>query len=224
MTRLLGLLVIVAGLFYVAWPAYTGWQIRNALEAGNESGLEAGIDFPKVRESLRPYVTAKMEENLKKVTTSAGGGTGALADQLKTPLVPKMVDGVLNAVVTPPGLIRIYREGKTLKEAVSGLAAKNPDLVGQIGGLLGGLLGKDISIGGLGKAPEAASGASSTTASGSKTKTPMGIDNIKSFAFHGPTAFSLGIARDAKADKADLTATMAFTGSGWQVTGLVPAL
>ena len=222
MTRLLGLLVIAAGLFYVAWPAYSGWQLRNALEAGNEPGLETGIDFPKVRESLRPYVTAKMEESLKKVTTSAGGGTGALADQLKTPLVPKMVDGVLNTVVTPPGLIRLYKEGKTLKEAVSGLATKNPDLMGQIGGIIGGLLGKDISIGGLGKAPETASGASSSAASGTKTKTPIGLGNIKSFAFDGPTAFSVGVARDAKSSTPDLTATMAFTGSGWQVTGLVP--
>lgn len=222
MTRLLGLLVIAAGLFYVAWPAYTGWQIRNALEAGNETGLEAGIDFPKVRESLRPYVTAKMEESLKKVANSAGGNSGALADQLKTPLVPKMVDGVLNTVVTPPGLIRIYKDGRTLKEAVSGLATKNPDLVGQIGGIIGGLLGKDISIGGLGKAPDAASGASTATSPDTKPKKPIGIDNIKSFAFHGPTAFSLGVARDANASAADLTATMEFTGSGWQVTGLVP--
>jgi hypothetical protein len=59
MRVLSGLAIVLAGLFYLAWPAWSAYQLKIALESGDVLGVERGIDFPSVRNSLRPAVMAK---------------------------------------------------------------------------------------------------------------------------------------------------------------------
>ena len=50
----------------------------------------------------------------------------------------------------------------------------------------------------------------------------FGVANVKSFGFNGPLAMHVGIAKSGAAAKPDVTAEMAFRGTDWKLTRLVP--
>lgn len=214
MKFLTGLLIIMAAAFYIVWPAYSGYRIKTALEAGDVPALERGVDFPSVRTSMQPVVAEKVEQSLKAASKGTPGGD-LVVEAMRENALPKLVDTALDKLVTPQALIRLHAEGKSIKEVVEGVAKDKPDLAGQLGGLLGGLLGKGSST-------------SSGTGSGSAGNTVvpearrLGLGNIKSVGFNGPFSVSVGVARDAKAASPDMTATMSFVGGDWKLTGLVP--
>jgi hypothetical protein len=60
-----GLIIVLAlAGFYVAWPAWTARQIRNAIEANDPAALERRIDFLSVRARAKPLVAAQMQRTL----------------------------------------------------------------------------------------------------------------------------------------------------------------
>ena len=67
MRRLISLVVLAALGFYVAWPAYSLYRIRGALDAQDQQVLAAKVDFDSVRESLKPYATAEMMKGIGKL-------------------------------------------------------------------------------------------------------------------------------------------------------------
>jgi Protein of unknown function (DUF2939) len=112
MKKLIGLLVLALLGFYVVWPAWSGYQIYTALNDKDASLLERKIDFPSVRDSIRPVVTGEVEKQVDQQLKQAGGGLGAaIGGDLKKQLMPKMVDLVLQTVITPANVIRIASEG-----------------------------------------------------------------------------------------------------------------
>ncbi len=226
MSRIGALILLILAAFYVAWPAYTGYRIAGALDAGDTAVLESAIDFPSVRQSLRPAVAEKVDQSLKSALKSGGSGGSVLLDQVRKDVTPKIVDGALDGLVTPQALIRIHKDGRSFKDTIERTVAERPELVAQIGGLIGGLLGRDIP--GLPKPAATAgngSGQAARTAGGTKPEgTSLGLGNIKSVALDGPWAISVGVARDAKVSEPDVTATFGFTGTDWRLTGLVPKL
>ncbi len=152
--KLLGFIAIIAAIaFYVAWPAYSGYDINQALEAKDAARLAAKVDFPSVRASLRPAVAAKVENELAVALKKAGPSGGMLTDDVKAHLMPRVIDGVLNALVTPEMLIRIHEQGGSVKEAIDGLVAERAKSGDVLGDLIGGLKTGDGSAdgGGLGK-------------------------------------------------------------------------
>lgn len=62
MKRILALAVIAIAGFYVAWPAWSGYVIRDAIQSKDTARLAAKVDFDRVQASLRPTVTRKVEE------------------------------------------------------------------------------------------------------------------------------------------------------------------
>ena len=230
-------LIAVLG-FYVAWPAWTGYRIAKAFETQDPALLEAKIDFPSVRTSLRPTVSAEVERTIERTRRDAGPLGALIAGQIKTDVTTRLVDGALNSVITPPNVIRIAREGGNFKQTMErvmleqvGKGLGGSDGGGRQAGGLGGL--GDRIPGGLGGIAKELGGqrrqvvtvVPAQPAPGSASsppKTSFGIGNIKSFAFDGPLAFSVGVARDQAASEPDLTATLRFTGGDWKVVGLVP--
>lgn len=105
MKKLIALILLGLLGFYVAWPAWSGYKLATALRDGDVATLASKVDFPSVRQSLRPVVAAEVEKNL------ARQGGGLLTGDLKQQLMPKMVDAVLETVVTPVNVIRIAKEG-----------------------------------------------------------------------------------------------------------------
>jgi hypothetical protein len=232
MKRLIALALLLLVGFYVAWPAWSGYQIHQSIQAKN-SGL----------------VTAKIGEGLDKFQAQSGAA-GALIGQLKGDMIPKIVDSTLSSMVNAETVMRIANEGGSVKEALekimreqlgrNGLPAGGgasgggmPSLPGGLGGLLGGsggavgdLLGKV----GRPKSPvrdvteEAKPAPAADPASGDKAKAKFSLANIKTFRLSGPFRYVVGVAKDPAATEADVTAEITFTGGDWKVTGLVPKL
>lgn len=219
MRRVSFLAIILAVLFYIAWPAWSALQLKNSLDTGDVAGVERGIDFAAVRQSLRPVVTQGIEQNLKDVTKGTPG-SDVLIDAFGKDTVSKIVEASLDTLLTPESLVRLYADGKTLREFIRSIKSGQPDLSGQIGGFVRDLLGKgsDPKATDGGAVPDAAPVAAPLVPESRR----LGLGNIKSAGLDGPLAITLGLARDPKAVAPDLTVTMAFTGTGWRVTRLMP--
>ncbi len=147
MRRLLLLILVLGFGFYVAWPAWSGYQIKSALDAGDAATLSDKIDFVSVRESLRPAARHHAERAMADALSQSGSPVATiLDDETKAALLPKVVETTLNNVVTPENLIRIARHGGTIKEAVAKIVKEQ--MSGSLGGLAGlSNLGK-VKIGG----------------------------------------------------------------------------
>ena len=97
----LGLLLV----FYVAWPAWSIYQIYDALEKNDATTLERKIDFPSVRESLKPAIRAVIDRRLDRTTGDAAGQPpdGRLRQQ-----IGPLMETILNKIVTPQGIASLY--------------------------------------------------------------------------------------------------------------------
>ncbi len=252
MKKIIALVVLGLLGFYVAWPAWSGYRLAQALSDGNEALLASKIDFVSVREGLRPAVTAEVEKSVEKQT---GQGLGALISRdLKQQIVPKMVDLLLEKVVTPINVIRIAKEGGNVAASVEKILMEEVDKSGGIPGLpklpglgLGGAPTLPGGLGGIGGIGAAGSqfglpglpgmglpgigGGQPTGTPAPTTPAPraagapsFGLANIKSFGLDGPLGFRLAVAKDPAATKADATVTMRFIGFDWKLTSLVPNL
>jgi Protein of unknown function (DUF2939) len=249
MKKLIAVAILALLGFYVAWPAWSGYRIASALASRDVALLASKIDFPSVRTSLRPAVTAEVEKEIGK---QAGGGFGALlGGDFKKQLVPQLVETVLEKIVTAENVIRIAAEGgdmagsvqKILLEQLSktggipglpnlgGGSGGSAGAAGGLGGLGGILGGKGLSglpgMGGSGAAQPQARAEAPTASQAAKStdgKASFGLGNIKRFALTGPAGYAVSVAKNAGADKADATATMAFSGFDWKITSLVPHL
>ncbi len=234
--------------FYVAWPAFSGYEIKSSLDTHNVEGLVARIDFPSVRASLRPAVSVKVDEVVTNALRKAGTAGGALADQLKAQVMPRIVDGVLATFVTPEMLIRIHASGKSFKEALDGIVFERTSQAQGLGGFMiapegetggaksklddiAGKYGIDVGkvLGGAGaKDAGAPGGDAATSALPAKSegghRPKYGLGNIKHFSLTGPLGLSVGVSRDASARKPEVTAELNFVGGSWIVTALTPEL
>lgn len=137
------LLILLAGLgFYVAWPAFSAYRLNEGLKSRDAPLVSSRIDFPMLRESLRPAVHAETEKAVDEAFKSSGGLGAQLGPQLKSQFMPKIVDHALVALVTPEILIRVYSEGGTIKDSISRIVAEQSAKLGGVPGQAG--------IGGLG--------------------------------------------------------------------------
>lgn len=152
MKRLSSLLAVLLIAFYVAWPAFSAFQIHQALEAQDAAALEGRVDFARVRESLRPAATAEAERTIDEQVKKAGGSAGVLAGEIAKKALPKLVEASLDAAVTPQSIIRIYAEGGSIKDSLTRIVQEQFFGVGGLTGL--GTLG---STGSTGASPPAGS-------------------------------------------------------------------
>ncbi|MCP4932625.1 MAG: DUF2939 domain-containing protein [bacterium] len=236
MLRILFLLLAVFIGGWVAWPAYSAYQIYGGMQSADTEVLERKIDWDSMRISLRPAVASEVEKAM-------GSGTKGLTGAL----MPQIIDAALKAVVTPKGLVQVMAHGGDVSSAVSEIVSKQAGTIeglgalaggddsggvlgkllgggdkGGVGGILGGLLGnKKVreaagdKVGGMmkKKEPEMADESSSPS---------YGLANIKRFAYTGIGALEVGVAKDAAVDTPDITAVMEFRDFDWKLTGLVP--
>lgn len=251
MKRLLLLVIVLLAGFYIAWPAWTGWTIKTAIDAKDARALERGIDFPSVRESLRPAATAEVTKIFDTYQKQAGPTGALIASQVKGDVIPKIVESSLATMVTPENVIRIVTEGVPLKESLDRIIREQIGRVGgiQIPGMTGGSatpgqkggLGNlgDIAgkmgidpgkiLGGLGGKPapnpvQTVDDKPKQTGEPPAGQAGMGLANVKSFSFSGPLAFRVGLAKDAAQAAPDVEVEMGFKGAGWMVTGVYPRL
>ena len=106
MKKVVSIIVVAAlagVLFFAASPYWALAGLRGAIDRADSASLEERVDFPALRESLAAEINAEL---LGASTDELDGNPfGALA----LGLASKLVDGVIDSVVTPAGLVRIAR-------------------------------------------------------------------------------------------------------------------
>lgn len=204
--------------FYVGWPLWSATRIHAALEANDARTLEAKVDFPAVRASLRPVVASEVDRALDKAT---GRGLGQLlGGAVKQQLGPQLVETILNGFVTPKSLGELYLRRRDIREILAERAGRRAEA-----GRAGEPPPAEPASGGDDKAPDAGSDAAAkgrATSAGGTPRGKLGIGNVKRLAFTGPLAFEVGIARDPAATQPDITAQLGFRGFDWKLVGLIP--
>ena len=92
--------IILVGGAYLGSPWWTMWNVEQAARAGDAGAVAKVVDFPAVRASLSPQLTAKLQGALDKEKTKPHSFFDKLAMFVAPLFVPKAVD----TLVTPEGV------------------------------------------------------------------------------------------------------------------------
>jgi Protein of unknown function (DUF2939) len=211
---LAAIIVFLLLAFYVFWPSCSVYQIYGAVKTKDAETLGRKIDFPAVRASLRSAAVQKISE-LYDRPQSQLPSSPVLVARIKQEAALRIVDALLERLVTAQNLIRVASEGGQLKESVERQLRDHIS----VGGAIAGRADPDSS--GVGKqgsvirtiAPEEA-----------RPAPRYGLRNVKSFGMLSPLRFEIGVAKYASATEADLTAELSFTGTDWKLTAVNPRL
>lgn len=195
-------LVILAG-FYVAWPAWTGRQIRHAIEANDPVALSQKIDFDRVRARAKPVIAEQMQRSLDQFQKQAGPFGAAIAGQLKGGLGERLANAAIDTSLTPENVIRLARQGKDISRVLKDIAREGTE---------------------KGSAPEGSVPPAPAQTGEPPPRRRLTHANIKAFRITGPLSLEVGIAHDPRATTPDVIAEMAFTGGDWKVVGILPRL
>jgi Protein of unknown function (DUF2939) len=207
------IVIVLLAAFYVAWPAWSGYQIYDAIETKDAATLDRKIDFPSVRVSLRS--AAKEKTSQLYVSPAAGPSSPILVERLKQEAVARIVERSLEVLVTADNLIRVTSESGPLKDSVERM------LQDQI--IRGGRSTDNTGAGSVGASKRDA--VVRTVSSDQPGPVPhYGLRNVKHFGMVGPFRFAIGVAKDAAASEPDVTVEMSFTGLDWKVTAVRPRL
>jgi hypothetical protein len=205
------LLIALAG-FYVAWPAWTAYQIRQSIEANDPAALERNIDFVSVRARAKPLVAAQMQQSLDELQRQAGPIGAAIAGQLRESLGATLADAAIDSILTPQNVIRLAREGKNISRALKDIARERASR------------GSTNETTPPTTEPTTSGGVPAPGAPAARQRHRLSLDNIKSYRITGPLTIEVGVALDPAASGPDVVAELAFSGGGWKVVGLVPQL
>ncbi len=208
-----GALVLLLVCFYVVWPGWTLHRIAEAIREEDTAALERAVDFPRVRASLRGPLTEEVTRRYDQFQSS-GGYRGVFAAQLKSEVLPRLVESTLDAVATPANVIFMARNRVALKETMQRALEQRI--------ILGGSRFAGAPPQGLGGS------AAEQPASPSPKRSGQGprytVSNLKGVSLINPLEFEVGINRDAAAAAPELLRRIAFTGISWRVVGLTPRL
>jgi hypothetical protein len=133
MKRLILLVLLALISFYVAWPAFTGYQIYQGLESNQPDVLASKIDFPAVRRSMRGPVIDQVYARIESVMKDLGPATRLLGDQIPKDNIEKIIDGALESVVSPAKTVEIYANGGSLNTAIKDAILNE---INKMGGLM----------------------------------------------------------------------------------------
>lgn len=130
---------IVLGLigFYAVWPAYTGYRIYQGLEQSNPAALEATIDFPSVRRSMKTATLSQINERIETVLEeNLGPASKMIAKTIPQDNIEKIVDGALETVLTPVRVSEIYTSGGDFNGAIKEAVMAEIDKMGGLAAVL----------------------------------------------------------------------------------------
>jgi hypothetical protein len=200
----LSLLILVLGMgYYIAWPAWSAYELEDAIKTRDLATPARKIDFPSVRASLRASSVEKLAElhdrpnSLLSAASSERNRNGA-----GTPIV----DQLLERTATPDGLLRITREEVPLRTSIERLLRDHMNPAGE------------------GAAQVASTAVERTVgAEEPKRRSSYGWANIKSIRPASPFRYEIGIAKDQAATRPDIFVDFGFTGTDWKITGIRPA-
>ena len=94
---------------YAASPIFAAKALIKAAEAGDQQALERMVDFPALRDSLKSEARDVMAEEVRR---RAGIG-GDLVAGIGTVLAPQIVEGAVDALVTPEAVTAMVADART---------------------------------------------------------------------------------------------------------------
>lgn len=103
---IIGVAVGAVALFGTAWaaaPVLAAQALIRAAKAGDERKIEALVDFPALRESLKAELNAELMARMGRDPRVADSGLGGLGMML----APMILSGAVDAVVTPQVVARM---------------------------------------------------------------------------------------------------------------------
>lgn len=103
---------------YVGAPFITAWFIREAVRTGNSTVLEYTIEWPNVRETLKPSI-AQIALGLPDPEAKPSQPPG-LWQRIKSYWGQGTVDSLVDKYVTPEGLPQLFTLRKAYRSYVSG--------------------------------------------------------------------------------------------------------
>jgi hypothetical protein len=110
-------------LAYLASPYISFWRFTKVLRAKDRAALESRVDFRSVRESLKEQLRAKVPKR-----DEAEGKRDAFAGMVER-LAPALIDQLVDAFITPDGLISLISDPEVAKQA----KAKDPSALTRVG-------------------------------------------------------------------------------------------
>jgi hypothetical protein len=105
-STIVGIAAGAAILFGIAWaaaPVLAAQALIRAAKAGDERKIEALVDFPSLRESLKAELNAELMARMNRDPRVAESGLGGLGMML----APMILAGAVDAVVTPEVVARM---------------------------------------------------------------------------------------------------------------------
>lgn len=114
-------LVLFAVSLYIGAPFATAWFIREAVRTGNSTVLAYTIEWPTVRETLKPAV-AQIALGLPDPSTQPAEAPG-LWQRIKAYWGQGTVESLVDRYVTPEGLPQLF----TLRNAYRSFVSGEPD-------------------------------------------------------------------------------------------------
>ncbi|MEG3086859.1 DUF2939 domain-containing protein [Sphingomonas sp. PB4P5] len=100
--------VILFGAAYFGSPFWAARQFRDAALSADVDRLDAAVDFPAVRESLKSQLTVALTEKMQNDPEMRSNPFAGLGMMMMPAIVGKMVD----SFVTPDGLSAMMKRGR----------------------------------------------------------------------------------------------------------------
>lgn len=108
-----------AAIIYMASPFVAAWSIREAVRQGNSAYLQSAIDWPAVRETLKPSLAAFSNNAGFNEGSEQGYSRPGLWQRFKTYVTAKTMEKGIDSLLTPEGLPRLFSMRKAYRDYVS---------------------------------------------------------------------------------------------------------
>lgn len=117
----LPILVLIAA--YIASPYVAVHNFVGIAKSGDVDQIDAAVDFPRVRESLKAQFNASLVAHMQTDPAMKDNPFAGLSMMMGPAIIDRMVD----AVITPEGIASLVRSGQVKREGAHP-AASNPDV------------------------------------------------------------------------------------------------
>lgn len=115
-------LFVGAAALYIASPFVTAWSIREAIRNGDSAYLETAIDWPRMRETLKPSLSS-LTLNLPETGTVSAATETTVKPSLWQRFKAYWAAGALNRAVdsclTPEGLPQLFAARQTYRDYIA---------------------------------------------------------------------------------------------------------
>jgi hypothetical protein len=117
---ILGFIVLVSALGYLASPFLAAFEVRQAMKQGDKSTLERRVEWAPVRASLKSSL-ADIQRKSDAEKDLAGASRPSFWSRMKAMVLPTVAETFVDSYVTAEGVIQLFAARATVKDLQKGL-------------------------------------------------------------------------------------------------------